>query len=160
MNEHIAYLMSVLPEVPTGTPAEIAKDALDFFSKWIGRAGGLIALVGFVKMALGFKEDSSRETLEGALVAISGLIIKASIESLDVFTTSPISADTEFYALQDFISKWLARLGGLALFLGAILLALGIKDNDAAGKVTGIKTIATGGVIIGLSAISVIVELT
>lgn len=160
MNEHIAFIMSVLPEVPTGTPSQIAKDALDFFSKWIGRVGGLIALIGFVKMALGFKEDSSKETLEGALIAISGLIIKAAIESLDVFTTSPISADTEFQALQDFISKWLAKLGGLALFLGAILFALGMKDNDAHGKVTGVKTIATGGVIIGLSAISVIVKLT
>lgn len=160
MNEHMTYIMSVLPEVPTGTPAEIAKDTLDFFSKWIGRVGGIIALVGFVKMALGFKEDSSKETLEGALVAISGLIIKSAIKSLDVFKTRYISADTEFYALQDFISKWLARLGGLALFLGAIIFALGMKDNDAHGKVTGIKTIATGGVIIGLSAISVIVNLT
>lgn len=160
MNEYIAYIMSVLPEVPTGTPAEIAKDTLDFFSKWIGRAGGVIALIGFVRMALGFKEDSSREALEGALIAISGLIIKAAIDSLDVFTTVPINADTEFKGLQYFISKWLAKLGGLALFLGAVLYALGIKDNDAAGKVIGIKTIATGGVIIGLSAISMIENLT
>lgn len=159
MNEWIK-LLSILPDVPTGTPAEIAKDALDFWSKWIGRAGGLVAFVGLVKMGLGFREENSKETMEGVLVAISGFMIRSAVKSMGVFSTKTMNAEKEFEAILKFISSWMGRTGGLAMFLGAIVFALAIRENNANSKILGVRTMAAGAAVIAVSALSVLLSLT
>lgn len=153
-------ILAILPDVPSGTPAEIAKDALEFWSKWIGRAGGLVAFVGLVKMGLGFREENSKETMEGVLVAISGFMIRSAVKTMGVFSTKTTDVETEFTSILKFISSWMGRTGGLAMFLGAIVFALAIRENNANSKILGVRTMAAGAAVVAVSALSVLLSLT
>ena len=61
---HLAAFLSFLPDPPTGTPNELAKDGIDFFQLWISRIGGIVAFIGAVKFALGVKDDEAKEQLD------------------------------------------------------------------------------------------------
>ncbi len=150
-------LALVLPEPPGGTPAEIAQNGLDFFSTWIARIGGLVAFIGAIKFALSIKSEDAKEQLQAVLVMISGFMIVSAIRDLSVFSIpsaySHTAANNEFSAILAFIGKWTRRVGSLALLLGAFMFGFSVRDNNAGGKVTSLKTISAGGLAMAVSAI-------
>lgn len=145
-------VLSILPTPPSGTPSNIAVHVLSFFGKWIVRIGGMVAFIGLVKLGLSLKEENAKEQMEAVLIAISGFMIRSAIRSLNVFKTVPTDADTEFSAILSFIGSWTRKVGTLGMFLGAIIFALSFRENNANGKVTGVRTMSAGGVIICVSA--------
>lgn len=152
-----SILALILPEPPTGTPADIAKDGLEFFETWIARIGGIIAFIGAVKFALSMKDDDSKEQLHAILTMISGFMIVSAVRNLSVFDIpdyySSATANMEFISILDFISKWIRRVGAFALFTGAVAFGFSIKESNAAGKVTSLKTISAGSLAMALSAV-------
>ena len=155
MNMFITTLAQILPTPPTGTPAIVAKEALDFFSTWIARAGGMIAFVGAIKFALSIKSEDSKEQLQSIFVMISGFMIVSAIRNLGVFnfpgTYSTANADAEFASILSFVGKWIRRVGALGMLIGSTMFGFAIKDNNATTKVNSLKTIASGGLIIAIS---------
>ena len=153
----ITMLALVLPEPPSGTPAEIAQNGLDFFSTWVARIGGLVAFIGAIKFALSIKSEDAKEQLQAVLVMISGFMIVSAIRDLSIFSIpsaySLTAANNEFSAILDFIGKWTRRVGALALFLGSLMFAFSFKDNNANGKVTSLKTISAGSIAMAVSAV-------
>lgn len=155
----MAALADILPTVPTGTPGELAQGAVDFFSTWIGRVGGVIAIIGAVKFALSIKSDDPKEQLQAILIMVSGFMIQSAIGAglFDIPETYTNAAATlEFRALLRFIGKWIRRVGALGFFIGAISFGFGAKDNNAVTKITGAKTMAAGAMAMALSATSVL----
>lgn len=152
-----AMLASILPEPPTDTPANIAQNGLAFFSTWISRIGGLVAFIGAIKFALSIKSEDAKEQLQAVLVMISGFMIVSAIRDLSIFNIpsvySDVAANNEFSAILSFIGKWTRRVGALALLLGALMFGFSVKDNNAVGKVTSLKTISAGGLAMAVSAI-------
>ncbi len=150
-------LMAILPTPPTGTPAELAADGIEFFSTWIARIGGLIAFVGAIKFALSIKSEDAKEQLQAVLIMVSGFMIVSAVHSIDIFnipaTYSEAAANNEFAAILRFIGKWTRRVGALALLLGAIMLSFAIKDNNANSKVSSLKTISAGATAMAVSLI-------
>ncbi|MDE5771343.1 MAG: hypothetical protein K2I06_06905 [Ruminococcus sp.] len=153
-------LASILPVPPSDTPANIAQNGLDFFSTWIARIGGLVAFIGAIKFALSIKSEDTKEQLQAVLVMVSGFMIVSAIRDLSIFSIpnidliSPeIAANLEFLAVLNFIGKWTRRVGALALLLGALMFGFSVKDNNAGGKVTSLKTISAGGLAMAVSAI-------
>lgn len=51
----------------------------------------------------------------------------------------------------DVIATWLGRIGLIVAFFGAVQLALGFKNDDADGKVRGMKTLASGFLVFGIT---------
>ncbi|MBR5180243.1 MAG: hypothetical protein IKW90_15815 [Lachnospiraceae bacterium] len=153
---HLAAFLSFLPDPPTGTPNELAKDGIDFFQLWISRIGGIVAFIGAVKFALGVKDDEAKEQLQGVLIMVSGFMIQAAVGNLDIFnipaTYSDAAAETEFESILQFIGRWVRRVGALAMLIGATMFGFSIKDNDAVKKVSGLKTMAAGGIAVSVSA--------
>lgn len=49
------------------------------------------------------------------------------------------------------IATWLGRIGLIVAFFGAVQLALGFKNDDADGKVRGMKTLASGFLVFGIT---------
>ena len=136
---------------PVGTPEELMHGGIDFFSLWIARIGGVVALIGMIKFALGIKSENAQEMITALLTAISGFIIMEYVTTTFSFTGA--SADAEFQNIMIFAMKWVRRVGAFALFWGALSFGLASKDNNAASKVTALKTIAAGGVTVAVSGI-------
>lgn len=154
------YLLSILPTPPTGTPSEIAQTGLTFFSTWIARIGGLVAFIGAIKFALSIKSEEAKEQLEAVLIMVSGFMIVSAIRNLSIFSIpntgllSPeVIANLEFLNILNFIGKWTRRVGAVGLLIGSTMFGFSIKDNNANGKVTSLKTISAGGMAMAVSAI-------
>ena len=154
---HFSALLTILPVPPTGTPNELAKDGIAFFATWLIRIGGIIAFIGAVKLALSIKDDNAKEQLLAVLVMVSGFMIKAAVSDLNIFNIpavySEAAANAEFHAILGFIAKWIRRVGALGMFLGAVMLGLSAKSNDAGQKVNGLRTLSSGGIVVAVSTI-------
>ena len=153
--ELIQTIATILPTPPAGSPAELAQEGLTFFGLWISRVGGLVAFVGAIKFALSVKSDDSREQMLAILTMVSGFMIVAAVNDLDIFNIpavyTPAAADLEFQSIMGFIGDWTRRVGALGLLLGAIMFGFGIKDNNATTKVTAIKTVTAGAMVAAVS---------
>ena len=148
----IQPVSAILPTLPTVTnPSDLMHGAIEFFSTWIARIGGIVALIGMIKFALSIKNEDSRESLAAILTSVSGFIIMEYVRTTFNFSTA--SADTEFQALMMFCMKWIRRVGSMVLLLGAVTFGLSVKDNSATQKIAGMKTIAAGGIVIATSAL-------
>ncbi len=157
----MAVLADILPSVPSGTPGELAQDAIDFFSIWIGRIGGIVAIIGAIKFALSIKSDDPKEQLQAILIMVSGFMIQSAI-SAGLFNIpasyTDAAATAEFQSILRWIGKWIRRVGAFGMCIGAVSFAFAIKDNNAVTKITGLKTMAAGAMAMALSATSVLME--
>jgi hypothetical protein len=137
---------SVLPTPPEGTPAELAANAIAEFTVWLLRIGGFVAFIGAVKFALSIKTEDAREQIQAVLVMVSGFMIVAAVDGLDLFSFGVAGADAEFDSIMAFIGKWVGSVGAITLLIGAIIFALAIRDSNANAKISGLKTMAAGGI--------------
>ena len=58
-----------------------------------------------------------------------------------------------------FFGTWISRIGGLVAFIGAIMFALAIKNNDAEQKQAGLITMIAGFIVAALCAASSMFDL-
>ncbi len=150
----LSLITAFLPTtLPTGTPEQMMGGAITFFSTWIGRVGGVVALIGAIKFALSIKNDDAKEMLSALLVMISGFIISSSVTSGIFTVTSGMTADAEFTQIMQFIAKWLRRVGAVGTMIGAVMFGFAIKDNNATTKITALKTFAAGAMTLAVTAI-------
>ena len=150
----LSLITASLPTtLPTGTPEQMMGGAITFFSTWIGRVGGVVALIGAIKFALSIKNDDAKEMLSALLVMISGFIISSSVTSGIFTVTSGMTADAEFTQIMQFIAKWLRRVGAVGTMIGAVMFGFAIKDNNATTKITALKTFAAGAMTLAVTAI-------
>lgn len=147
--------LNILPTPPTGTPSEIFKDLIDFFSEWIGKIGGIIAFIGAIKFAASTKDDDAKEQLTSLFTMVAGFMIAVAVNDLDVFNIptvySEANANSEFDAIADFIGKWGRRIGAAILLLGSVGFGFSVKDNNAGSKVVALRSIVVGAMIGGIS---------
>ena len=64
------------------------------------------------------------------------------------------SADTLWLLIQGLVETWVSRLGGVVMFVGGIMFALGWKNDDAEGKSRGISTIIAGAIVVAISSVT------
>lgn len=60
------------------------------------------------------------------------------------------NGDTEWTWLTDIITKWIKRVGGLFMLIGAVEFGLGWKDNRADDKVQGARIFIAGVIVYGV----------
>lgn len=151
------FMMEILPQLPNvSTPAEAFKDNIEFFAKWIGKIGGLIAFIGAVKLAVSVKSDDAKEQFTAVMTMVSGFMIAIAVGQMDLFnipkTYTDAAATKEFQSIMLFIGKWTGRAGGAVTFFGLVALMLSVKDKNAGGKATATRTVTAGATIIAISA--------
>ncbi len=150
----IPILAAILPD--TGAPANpavLAQTGLNFFGTWISRIGGIVAFIGAIKFALSIKSDETRDQLPALLTMVSGFMIQAAINNLGIFALATTDAETIFQNLLLFIRTWTRRVGAAGTLVGAVMFGFAVKDNNAVGKVTALKTFAAGAIVVSVSGI-------
>ena len=101
----IQPVSAILPTLPpVSSPSDLMHGAIEFFSTWIARIGGIVALIGMIKFALSVKNEDSRESLAAILTAISGFIIMEYVTTIFTFSTG--TAESEFQSLMIFAMRW------------------------------------------------------
>ena len=150
--ELLSPIAAFLPAPPAGTPAQLAQDGINFFSRWIANIGGIVAFIGAIKFALSVKSDEAREQLSAVLIMVSGFMIRAAVRNFGIFALTTTNADTVFNNIMVFISTWTRRVGALGAMIGAVMFAFSIKDHNPGSKVNGLRTFAAGGICMAVSA--------
>lgn len=59
--------------------------------------------------------------------------------------------DAQFMAVINFFATWIGRIGLIVGFVGAIMFALAIKNDDADAKTRGLMTLASGFVVFAVT---------
>jgi|GEM_PF-2396270 len=59
-------------------------------------------------------------------------------------TVAAAGDDAAYQNIVNFFIKWFRRIGGLVAFVGGIMFALAIKNNDAEQKQNGLMTLVAG----------------
>ncbi len=59
--------------------------------------------------------------------------------------------DVAFDATINFIAGWVNKFGFAIAFIGAIMFAMGFRNDDAEGKTKGLRTLITGFIVAAVS---------
>ncbi len=59
--------------------------------------------------------------------------------------------EAQFNAVIEFFALWIGRIGLVVGFVGAVMFALAIKNDDAEAKTRGLMTLASGFVVFGVT---------
>ena len=102
-------------------------------------------------------EDSVEDTDDSPVtVSSSGfsLIQPIHAHAAEGGTGGASSADSSFKTVIEFFVKWIGRIGGVVAFVGAVMFALAIKNNDAEAKQSALLTMIAGFVAAAVAAAS------
>lgn len=58
--------------------------------------------------------------------------------------------DAAWNSVMDFLLKWIPRLGGVLMFIGAIEFAIAYKNEDANSKTNATRLLAAGAMVIAI----------
>ncbi len=62
------------------------------------------------------------------------------------------AGEAQFNTVIEFFATWIGRIGLVVGFIGAIMFALAIKNDDAEAKTRGLMTLASGFVVFAVTA--------
>jgi hypothetical protein len=139
---------------PSGSDVDAFKDLISDFSEWIERIGLIVALAGAIKFAIAIKDDDAKDKTLALLTMVSGFLIAeiADATSTNYYLFSipkdAAAVTTYWNSIIPFIRKWIRRIGRFIMFIGATEFAFAFKSNDAGLKITALKSIATGAIIV------------
>lgn len=115
------------------------------FSAVSAAAAEPVAAVAMVEMAADDSNDTM--TIQAAnmvthkILPLTGAAGGAGSAGGSVSNTQ---ADTTYKSVVNFFITWITRIGWLVAFVGAIMFALAIKNNDAEQKQSGLMTMIAG----------------
>ena len=116
--------------------------------------------------AVTIAEDAADVTVSGEEISEDTDDSPVTISSSDFCLIQPIhahaeegaasggSADSSFTTVINFFVKWIGRIGGVVAFVGAVMFALAIKNNDAEAKQSALLTMIAGFVAAAVAAAS------
>lgn len=91
-------------------------------------------------------DTSDMPVMQAAHFVRPHITMLANTTSLD----SQTDGDDTFESIVNFFAKWIKRAGLLVAFVGGIMFALAIKDNNADQKQAGLLTLIAGFVVSAL----------
>lgn len=62
-----------------------------------------------------------------------------------------VDATNAFNKVMEILVPWIQKLGGVVMFVGGIMFALGTKNDDADSKTRGVNTLIAGAMVIGVA---------
>lgn len=100
-------------------------------------------------------EQRERKTMRSVKKITAGLMaasMAASLMGITCFAAEGSSEGVEtFNTVVEFIVDWVARIGLVVGFIGAVQFALGFKDDSADGKTRGLMCLASGFIVFAVA---------
>lgn len=94
------------------------------------------------------KTEAQRAKLSKFITIAASAALAVSLLSVTAFATS----EAAYQNTVNFFITWFRRIGMLVAFIGGIMFALAIKNNDAEQKQAGLITMVAGFVVAALCA--------
>lgn len=91
--------------------------------------------------------------IQKGILAFHTMIIMWMLSSVEAFAADDFgnAGEAEFNKVIDFFAVWIGRIGLVVGFVGAIMFALAIKNDDAEAKTRGLMTLASGFVVFAVT---------
>lgn len=146
----IAVLGTFNINISTGNADFTINGLKNDITLWIKILGGVITAMGGIHLAAGFTQEDSLGKVKGLGTIVCGIILTAI--GLD-FPSPAVPQNTNAFTLNT-IMNGIALLSGMIASGGGIQLGIGFTTDDDKNKIRGIQTIVTGGILFGISSIS------
>lgn len=91
------------------------------------------------------------------IISLSTMVTMAMMSAITAFAEGSSSSSLgnegveQFNNVIDFFATWIGRIGLVVGFVGAIMFALAIKNDDAEAKTRGLMTLAAGFVVFAVT---------
>lgn len=91
------------------------------------------------------------------MLSLSTMVTMAMISTVSAFAEGEgggggsVDGEAAFNSVIGFFATWIGRIGLVVAFVGGIMFALAIKNDDAEAKTRGLMTLASGFVVFALT---------
>lgn len=85
--------------------------------------------------------------------------VMMSLCAVTAFAEGAVGSEAAYQSTIKFFITWIRRIGMMVAFVGAIMFALAIKNNDAEQKQAGLITMIAGFIVAALCAASAMFDL-
>ena len=99
-------------------------------------------------------EQRERKTMRSVRRITAGLMaasMAASLMGITCFAADGGEGVETFNTVVEFIVDWVARIGLVIGFIGAVQFAMGFKDDSADGKTRGLMCLASGFIVFAVA---------
>ena len=99
-------------------------------------------------------EQRERKTMRSVRKITAGLMaasMAASLMGITCFAADGGEGVETFNTVVEFIVDWVARIGLVIGFIGAVQFAMGFKDDSADGKTRGLMCLASGFIVFAVA---------
>lgn len=108
------------------------------------------------------KEKEMRNTMSGKAQSFGMMLNKNAsritvcmlVAAMMCSTVFASGADGLWTTISGLVQTWVTRLGGVVMFIGAIMFGLGWKSDDAEQKSRGVSTIIAGAIVTAAAALT------
>ena len=100
---------------------------------------------------LAVRKEQRNNPFKRAFSAISGKCRKIALAVTTMLTMSVATSINAFNSVVGFFATWIGRIGLVVAFVGGVMFALAIKNDDAEAKTRGLMTLASGFVVFALT---------
>ena len=92
------------------------------------------------------------------MLSLSTMVTMAMVSTVSTFAEGEggggggsVDGEAAFNSVIGFFATWIGRIGLVVAFVGGIMFALAIKNDDAEAKTRGLMTLASGFVVFALT---------
>lgn len=99
-------------------------------------------------------EQRERKTMRSVNKITTGLLVASMMMScmgITCFAADGTEGVDTFNTVVEFIVDWVARIGLVIGFIGAVQFAMGFKDDSADGKTRGLMCLASGFIVFAVA---------
>lgn len=91
-----------------------------------------------------------------AMLSLTTMVTMAMMTTISAFADGEgeggvVNGEAAFNSVIGFFATWIGRIGLVVAFVGGIMFALAIKNDDAEAKTRGLMTLASGFVVFALT---------
>lgn len=100
------------------------------------------------KITISLREQTGKFKFKGKkVILLLNLIVMNFLFMLNKCYAAPTDPDATFNSTIDFIAGWINKFGFGIAFIGAVMFALGFRNDDAEGKTKGLRTLIAGFIV-------------
>lgn len=102
------------------------------------------------KLTAAQREAKRNRSIRRITAGMAAAYLMMSCMGMTAFAVDSEGVDT-FNTVVEFIVDWVARIGLVIGFIGAVQFALGFKDDNADGKTRGLMCLASGFIVFAVA---------